>query len=191
MYVVFCCPRTFQVSGVSVRHRPRRVGGTRGVSRQSLATSRLMKNATLTDSSCDTQHEEEDSVDRVYEPFPSHPLAPSLGCLRVKRPVPDRVGRHEFRLEDDAPAPTSCLKQRLLETPVRTNFTRTDSLADLAAPLSPKAKVEHVTSEVLLVVRLAIKLWSYLGLGKALLEGLHLGAISLMQDGNGHGIVCA
>lgn len=40
-----------------------------------------------------------------------------------------------------------------------------DSLADLALPLSPKGQVEHVTQEVFLIVRLALTLWSYLGLG--------------------------
>eukprot|EP00210_Caulerpa_lentillifera_P000679 g656.t1 len=40
-----------------------------------------------------------------------------------------------------------------------------DSLADLAVPLSPKGQVEHVTHEVFLIVRLAVILWSYLGLG--------------------------
>lgn len=40
-----------------------------------------------------------------------------------------------------------------------------DSLADLEVPLTAKAKVEHATSELFLVARLAVRLWSYLGLG--------------------------
>ncbi|GMH34097.1 hypothetical protein BSKO_01931 [Bryopsis sp. KO-2023] len=42
---------------------------------------------------------------------------------------------------------------------------RSDSLADLKEPLSPREALSHVTTEVFLVFRLAIKLWSYLGLG--------------------------
>lgn len=43
---------------------------------------------------------------------------------------------------------------------------RIDSLSDLNEPLSGRESLTHITSEVFLVARLTLKLWSYLGIGK-------------------------
>lgn len=48
-----------------------------------------------------------------------------------------------------------------------------DSLADLVAPLSPTELLERVASELLLCARLAVRLYSYLGLGLKWLTGFH------------------
>lgn len=45
-------------------------------------------------------------------------------------------------------------------------FARIDSLSDLNEPMSGRESLTHITSEVFLVARLALKLWSYLGIGK-------------------------
>lgn len=48
-----------------------------------------------------------------------------------------------------------------------------DSLADLVVPLSPTELLERVASELLLCFSLAVRLYSYLGLGLKWLTGFY------------------
>jgi prenylcysteine alpha-carboxyl methylesterase len=48
-----------------------------------------------------------------------------------------------------------------------------DSLADLVVPLSPTELLERVASELFLCFRLAVRLYSYLGLGLKWLTGFY------------------
>lgn len=43
--------------------------------------------------------------------------------------------------------------------------SRGDSLADMGEPMSPRQKIQHAAQETWLLFRLAIRLWSFLGLG--------------------------
>ena len=100
-------------------------------------------------------------------------VSSSTHVLTLKRnsKKPSSATYSESHLEEQGSTsqPSECENLSETASPAVPCMKQSDSLADLRAPLSPKAKVGRFTCEVLLVARLAITLWSYLGLGTVLL----------------------
>ena len=86
-----------------------------------------------------------------------------------KKPSSATHSESQFEEQRSRSQPSECDHLSETASPAVSCMKQSDSFADLRTPLSPKAKVSRFTCEVLLVARLAITLWSYLGLGKVFL----------------------